>query len=95
MVYEQVLIHLWREFAGCDEGVSVRAKVNANIPAAPGRMTFQLVRLINREDETEAVPVFARSGMISPVCSSDGYFVMSENTEGIKTGDRVTVYLWR
>lgn len=95
MVYEQLLIHLWHDFTGCDDGITVKARVNTNIPAAPGRMTFQLVRLISGEDETEAVPVFARSGMISPMSSSDGYFVMSENTEGIRPGDRVTVYLWR
>ena len=32
----------------------------------------------------EASPVFARSGMISPVSEADGYFVMTENQEGIK-----------
>ena len=94
MVYEQVLIWLWHEFSGHDGGLKIRAKVTANIPAAPGRMTFQLVRLTDG-DEPEAVPVFARSGMISPMSSSDGYFVMSENTEGIRPGDTVTVHLWR
>ena len=94
MVYEQVLIWLWHEFSGHDGGLKIRAKVTANIPAAPGRMTFQLVRLMDG-DEPEAVPVFARSGMISPMSSSDGYFVMSENTEGIRPGDTVTVHLWR
>ena len=94
MVYEQILIQLWRGYTGCSDGLTVRARVNANIPAAPGRMTFQLVRL-TEADEPEAVPVFARSGMISPMSSSDGYFVMSENTEGIRPGDMVTVHLWR
>jgi len=94
MVYEQLLIHIWREAAGMGEGLTVRARVKVNIPAAPGRMTFQLVKLTG-DEETEAVPVFARSGMISPVSMSDGYFVMSENTEGIRPGDMVKVYLWR
>ena len=94
MVYEQILIQLWRGSTGSSDGLTVRAKVNANIPAAPGRMTFQLVRL-TEADEPEAVPVFARSGMISPMSASDGYFVMSENTEGIRPGDTVTVHLWR
>ena len=94
MVYEQILIWLWHEFAGYDGGLRIRARVGTNIPAAPGRMTFQLVRLAGG-DEPEAVPVFARSGMISPVSASDGYFVMSENTEGMRPGDMVTVHLWR
>ena len=94
MVYEQVLIWLWHEFSGHDGGLKIRAKVTANIPAAPGRMTFQLVRLTDG-DEAEAVPVFASSGMISPMSASDGYFVMSANTEGIRPGDTVTGHLWR
>lgn len=94
MVYEQVLIWLWHEFSGYDGGLKIKARVNTNIPAAPGRMTFQLVRLTGG-DEPEAIPVFARSGMISPMSASDGYFVMSENTEGIRPGDTVTVHLWR
>jgi molybdopterin molybdotransferase len=93
MVYEQILIHVWRDFTGSGEDLTIRARVNTNIPAAPGRMTFQLVKLSG--DGSEAVPVFARSGMISPMSSSDGYFVMSENTEGIRPGDIVTVHLWR
>ena len=93
MVYEQILIHVWRDFTGSGEDLTIRARVNTNIPAAPGRMTFQLVQL--RADGSEAVPVFARSGMISPMSLSDGYFVMSENTEGIRPGDTVTVHLWR
>ena len=93
MVYEQLLIHVWRAFTGSGEDLTIRARVNTNIPAAPGRMTFQLVQL--SADGSEAVPVFARSGMISPMSLSDGYFVMSENTEGIRPGDTVTVHLWR
>ncbi len=94
MVYEQILIRLWRRMTGAEEELTVRARVDTNIPAAPGRMTFQLVRLTGG-DEIEAVPVFARSGMISPMSTSDGYFVMSENMEGIRPGDMVTVHLWR
>ena len=95
MVYEQILIHLWREFTGYDGGPAIRARADANIPAAPGRMTFQPVKLTQDEDGYRAEPVFARSGMISPLSASDGYFVMAENTEGIRPGDAVTVYLWR
>ena len=57
-------------------------------------MTFQLVK-IGGGDIPEAMPVFARSGMISPVSEADGYFVMTENQEGIKPGDPVEVYLWK
>jgi molybdopterin molybdotransferase len=57
-------------------------------------MTFQLVK-ISDGDIPEAAPVFARSGMISPVSEADGYFVMSENQEGIRPGEMVDVFLWK
>ena len=94
MVYEQILISLWRCLTCCEKERTLKAKVNVNVPSAPGRMTFQLVKLIE-EDELQAVPLFARSGMISPVSEADGYFVMTENQEGIRPGDTVDVHLWK
>ena len=94
MVYEQILIRLWCDLTGREEERIVRARVNVNIPSAPGRMTFQLVKLTGG-DEPEAVPVFARSGMISPMSEADGYFEMGENQEGVRPGDIVSVHLWK
>lgn len=94
MVYEQILISLWRCLTCCEKERMLKAKVNVNVPSAPGRMTFQLVKLIE-EDELQAVPLFARSGMVSPVSEADGYFVMTENQEGIRPGDTVNVHLWK
>ena len=94
MVYEQILIELWRGLTQREKERTLKATVKVNIPSAPGRMTFQLVRL-EGEDEPEAVPVFARSGMISPMSEADGYFIMKENQEGVRPGDKVDVYLWK
>ncbi len=94
MVYEQILIELWRKMTCLEKERTVRAQINVNIPSAPGRMTSQLVRL-RGEDSPVAEPVFARSGMISPVSEADGYFVMTENQEGIRPGDMVDVHLWK
>ncbi|MBR0309128.1 MAG: molybdopterin molybdotransferase MoeA [Mogibacterium sp.] len=94
MVYEQILIDLWRGLTCRERERVLSAKINVNVPSAPGRMTFQLVR-ISEGDIPEASPVFARSGMISPVSEADGYFVMTENQEGIRPGDTVNVHLWK
>ena len=94
MVYEQILIDLWRSLTFREKERTLRAKVSVNVPSAPGRMTFQLVK-ISDGDMPEAEPVFARSGMISPVSEADGYFVMTENQEGIRPGETVDVYLWK
>ena len=90
MVYEQLLISLWRGMTGRRDQRSAKARITANTPSAPGRMTFQLVKLNGEEAE----PVFARSGMISPMSAADGYFVTEENSEGVKAGDTVRVFLW-
>ena len=74
--------------------ITIKAMVKTNIPSAPGRRTFQLVTLKDG-DIPEAVPVFARSGMISPVSLADGFFEMEENREGVKDGDIVEVHLWK
>lgn len=94
MVYEQILIALWRRLMFCGNERTLHAKVSMNVPSAPGRMTFQLVKL-EGEENLQAVPVFARSGMISPVSYADGYFIMTENQEGIRPGDTVEVHLWK
>ena len=90
MVYEQLLINLWRNLIGLRSQRSVKAKIDSNVPSAAGRMTFQPVKL--RGDEAEAI--FAKSGMISPLSVSDGYFMMTENQEGVRAGDTVDVFLW-
>ena len=94
MVYEQTLIRLWREMTCQPEERRLRARVTVNVPSAPGRRTFQLVRLSGGE-VPEAEPVFARSGMILPMSAADGYFEMEENREGIRPGDMVDVVLWK
>ncbi len=90
MVYEQLLIHLWRGLIGSGPQRSVKAKISSNVPSAAGRMTFQPVKLNGGEAEA----VFARSGMISPLSEADGYFMMTENQEGVRAGDMVDVFLW-
>jgi len=45
MVYEQVLIRLWRDLTEQPEERTVCARISANVQSAPGRRTFQLVRL--------------------------------------------------
>ena len=97
MVYEQVLIRLWRDLTEQPEERTVRARITTNLQSAAGRRTFQLVKLTDGEagELPAAAPVLARSGMIAPMSAADGYFEMSENQEGVKAGDTVCVHLWK
>lgn len=60
-----------------------------NMPASPGRMTFQLVKL---DKEFNVTPIFGRSGLIRTLSEADGYIVLETDQEGIGKGDKVKVF---
>lgn len=60
-----------------------------NMPASPGRMTFQLVKL---DKDFNVTPIFGRSGLIHILSEADGYIVLETDQEGIRKGDKIKVY---
>ena len=94
MIFEQIPIKIWRDLTRQPEERTIPARVTENVGSAPGRLTFQLVSL-TKSHVLEAAPLFAKSGMILPMSRADGYFEMSENQEGVRTGDPVEVHLWK
>lgn len=60
-----------------------------NIPASPGRMTFQLVKV---DDNYNVTPVYGRSGLINTIVKADGYIIIEENSEGVNKNEKVKVY---
>ena len=95
MIFEQSVIRLWHDLTQQVGDLTVCAAVTANVQSAPGRRTFQLVTVAKKGDVLEAEPIFARSGMISPMSRADGYFEMAENEEGVRAGDMVHVHFWK
>ena len=95
MIFEQTVISIWHSMTGQTADHTVRARITANVQSAPGRRTFQLVSLTPKAGVIEAAPVFAKSGMISPMSRADGYFEMTENQEGVREGDLVNIRLWK
>ena len=63
--------------------------ITENIPASPGRQTFQLV---NIDEEYNVKPIYGRSGLIHTLSMADGYIVLEKDQEGINKGDKVKVY---
>lgn len=58
-----------------------------------GKLTCQLVHLARLEDGSlSAIPDIGRSGLISTLSGADGYILIEENKEGLKKGERVSVY---
>lgn len=96
MILEQTVIRLWRECSGQRKEYAVTGRMASNVPASPGRRTFQLVEIEpDGEGGVIVKPVFAKSGMILPYAKADGYIVMTENQEGVRAGDAVEVLLWK
>lgn len=72
---------------------SVQAIMDFNFPSSPGRTTYQMIKLIEREGEYYALPSFGKSGMISLLSQSQGYIILESKEEGIYKGEKREVYL--
>lgn len=93
LVFRLVIGWLWRTATGEKEPYVRTAEISTNLPAAPGKLTCQLVHLARRDEGSlAAIPIFGRSGLISTLSGADGYILIEENKEGLKKGERVSVY---
>lgn len=68
------------------------AILDFNFPSSPGKETYQMVNIVEREGRTYAVPVFGKSGMITLLSRADGYIVLKPYEEGISKGEVREVY---
>lgn len=93
LVFELLIGWLWRAVTGEKAPYPWTAEISTNLPAAPGKLTCQLVHLERGEEgRLLACPVFGRSGLISTLSRADGYILIEENKEGLKKGEQVSVF---
>ena len=97
--FEQFVVPLIRRLEG--ENVvtpflrpSLQAFLSRNVPSKEGRMDFVRVRLQVKEGRIIALPIPAKSGMISGMVRADGYIRINEDCEGRYKGDLVTINLF-
>ena len=69
----------------------VSARLSRNIESASGRDDFIRVRLIQKDGEWIAEPIFGKSGLISTLVEADGLLRIDRNTEGLYQGQLVEV----
>jgi molybdopterin molybdotransferase len=69
----------------------VSARLSRNIESASGRDDFIRVRLIQKDGEWIAEPIFGKSGLISTLVEADGLLRIDRNTEGLYQGQQVEV----
>jgi molybdopterin molybdotransferase len=70
----------------------ISARLMRNINSAAGRLDLVRVQLVEENGEQCAYPVLGRSGAISTMSRSNGYFLITENSQGALSGDPVEVY---
>ncbi len=71
------------------------ASLARNINSAPGRRDVVRVKLIKDEKNWIAMPILGKSGSISTLSRSDGYFLIDEDSQGVSENSAIKVYLFQ
>jgi molybdopterin molybdotransferase len=94
VIFKTFLETFIKEKLGVD---SLKPRINAimdfNFPSSPGKVTYQMVKVNEKEGKFYAIPTFGKSGMISLLSNSQGYIVIDAHEEGIYKGEEREVYL--
>jgi molybdopterin molybdotransferase len=72
----------------------VRARLAHNVPSQAGRVDYTPARLVEREGETWAEPVFGKSNQIFTLVFADGMLITPADSNGLQAGDWVDVRLF-
>ena len=71
---------------------AIPARLTANVPASPGRLTCRPASLARSGSGYDATPIFHKSGLIAPLARADGYFLIERDREGLREGELVFVH---
>ena len=93
ILFQLIVVWLKDKFEGRPKSLQILAKMEMNVPGAPGRLTCQLVKLTPSHEGYSARPIFGKSGLMSTLTESDGYVFIDEHQEGLNVGEMVYVHL--
>lgn len=94
LVFRLLAGWLEEQRTGCSEKTIVPAVMESNVPAAPGKDTILMVRLIPGENGIyRACPVLGKSGLMRILTGADGFVRIPLGKEGLKSGERVMAEL--
>lgn len=72
----------------------VRARMAANVASVPGREDRVTVRLVEKDGECWAEPVFGKSAVVSVLVRADGIVKIPLDKGGLSLGEEVEVFLF-
>lgn len=93
LVFELLIVWLYRQETSQPEPKKTTAVMETNAAGAPGRSTCLLVELLEGEDHYIARPILGKSGLMTTLSRAHGYTMIGMNKEGLKTGETVRVVL--
>jgi molybdopterin molybdotransferase len=73
---------------------SIRAKISHNLPSATGRVDYTPARLVWKDGEQWAEPVFGKSNQIFTLVFADGMIMTPRDSNGLSAGEMVEVRLF-
>ncbi len=96
LVARQVLLPLLRHWSGAapTSVATVRAVLGSNLASASGREDTVPVRLLERDGQLLAEPVFGKSGLIFTLVGADGLLQVPLDSGGLRAGTVVEVQLF-
>ena len=93
IIFKVFIEYFIRHLMNIKENVNITTAIlDFNFPSSPGKETYQMVNIVEKEGKTYAVPTFGKSGMITLLSKSDGYIVLKPHEEGISKGETREVY---
>jgi molybdopterin molybdotransferase len=87
---------VWR-MQGCNRPPrtnTITARLAHNLSSVPGRVDYIQVKLVERDGEVWAEPVFGKSNLIYTLVKSDGMMVIPLDANGIAAGAMVEVRMF-
>jgi molybdopterin molybdotransferase len=87
---------LWR-LQGCERPPrrqAIHARLTHNLASVPGRVDYIQVKLIERDGELWAEPVFGKSNLIYTLVKADGMMIIPSDVNGVAAGEIVDVRLF-
>lgn len=73
------------------ENYTTTARITENISANHGRAQYHCCRLERKDGQLYAYPIRGKSGLITTLAGSDGYFCIDRDCEGLPKGAEVQV----
>lgn len=97
VVFHAMVGRFIKHVGGCDnneKNMLTPARLTRNIPSVLGRTDFVRVRLVEKNGEWLAEPIFGKSGVIRTMVEADGLIKVGINEEGLDAGTLVSVDLF-